>query len=37
MCVWEQGHEANTVVRERELTRRMKTIGVQLAEDLCEL
>jgi len=37
MCVWEQGHGANIVVHERDLTRRMKTIAVPPAEDLCEL
>jgi len=35
--VWEQGHEANIVVHERELMRRMKAIAVPAAEDRCEL
>jgi hypothetical protein len=37
MCVWEQGHETNIVVHEREITRRMKAVAVPPAEDLCEL
>jgi hypothetical protein len=37
MCVWEQGHEANIVVHEREITRRMEAVAVPPAKDLCEL
>jgi len=37
MCIWEQGHKANIVVHEREITRRMKAVAVSPAEDFCEL